>query len=102
MQKISTEKIHEKFILNYTLLATCARNYRLFAVIMMVVWLILNTVIKNLPQLLKGFKKLVNFQSFVLIMHKTKSVEWLVVLGDIITVIIMIYPTIITIVKDGK
>ena len=35
-------KNYEKLLLNHALLATCATDYRLFAVIMRVIWLILN------------------------------------------------------------
>ena len=56
------------------------RNYRVFAVIMVVVWLILSMHlflgVKIFP-VLKGVKKLVNFKIFVLIMCKMKFVEWL-------------------------
>ena len=74
------EKISEKFLLNHSLLGTCARNYRVFAVIMLVVWLILNiefcTAIRISPSL-KGVKKLVNLKIFVLIICMIISVKWL-------------------------
>ena len=60
-------KIYKNFLLNHPLLATCARNYKAFAVIMMVVWLILNIQFCTAVGILKGVKKLVNFKIFVLI-----------------------------------
>ena len=55
-QKLCIEKIRENFLLNHPLLATCARNFRVFAAIMMVVTLILNTQLCTAIRIFPNFE----------------------------------------------
>ena len=65
-------------------MATCARNYRVFAVIMMVVWFILNIPFFLGVRILKEVKKFVNFKIFMHIMRTMKFIKWLGIDSDML------------------
>ena len=63
-------------VLPYLMLAKLTR-YTVFAVIIMVVWVILNILFCMAIRIFPNFKKPPDFKSSVLIMGRIKSIEWL-------------------------